>query len=62
MNYQSIQEISAPESISVMASTVFKVHKGEISCIGIFIDFRDKDTRTGETVVVVHHQGILGNI
>ena len=57
-----MQEISAPESTNVIASTVFRVCDGEINCIGIFIDFRDEDTRTGETVIVDRHQGMLGNI
>ena len=49
-----MQEMSAPESTSAMASTVFRVCDGEISCTGIFIDFRDEDTRMGEIVVADH--------
>ena len=57
-----MQEMSAPESTSATASTVFRVCVGEISCTGIFIDFGDEETRTGEMVVIDHRRGIFGNI
>ena len=57
-----MQETSVPESTSAVALMVFKVCNREISCMGILIDFRDEDTRTGETVVMDHHQGTVENI
>ena len=57
-----MQEMSAPESTSAEVSTVFRVQDGEINCTGIFMDFGDEDTRTGEMVVVDRRRGIFGNI
>ena len=50
-----MQEMSAPESTSVVAVTVFKVFDGAVSCTGILIDFGDEDTRTGEIIIIDHY-------
>ena len=57
-----MQEMSAPESTSAEESTTLRVFIGVINCIGIFMDFGDEDTRTGETVVLDRRRGTLGNI
>ena len=44
--------MSALESTNVEVSKVFRVCVREISWTGILMDFGDKDTRTGEMVVV----------
>ena len=57
-----MQEMLAPESTNAIASTVFRLCDGEINCTGIFIDFGNAETRTGETVVIDRGRGTLGNI
>ena len=54
--------MSALESTNAMALTVFRVCDGEINCMGIFIDFGDKETRTGEMVIEDLRRGTVGNI
>ena len=46
-NYQSMQEISAPESTSVEESTTLRVCKGVTNYTGIHIDLFEVDTSTG---------------
>ena len=54
-----MQEMSAPESTSMMELTVFRVYDGEISYMGIFMDLENKDTRTGDMVITGCRQGTL---
>ena len=57
-----MQEMSALESTSVEESMTFRVYEGVINCTGILMDLGDKDTRTGETVVIDCHREMVGNI